>query len=730
MRRASAGTLVGIASLVLVLYLVNQDLERTSPGPLASVHARETDLAGGKGCDRCHGQDGGTMADACFDCHAEIGRDIEAGEGLHGSLIDSTLAETCRTCHLEHHGDDVAPITARSFALAGIEDSTQFDHTLLGYQLEGTHKELACTDCHNWAEIPILPKDATRFMGLDRDCSTCHDDPHEGAMARECADCHGQEGAFEELTAFRHDRGLALDGAHGGLECADCHSGEYSVEAVAGHDPPPERTCEACHDSPHSSAFQSAFAAAGTASPEDGCAECHSNEAWVPASLDPDQHARTGFPLEVPHDDLECEECHDSTLTFDLRFPGRVADDCAACHDDPHAGQFAGRPRSSCIDCHSQDGFLPCTFGLESHAETAFALVGAHVETACEECHKGDPAIFVGTPSECSACHADAHRGAFATVSCAQCHDAQSFACSRFEDDPSLHERWAGFALDGAHLTAACEACHPRSATADPRTGRSLGFVADQVDGDPRACASCHSDPHLGVFSEATCDECHHTESFADVGAFDHSETGFGLDGAHAQTACARCHPPLQEPEADGRSFAHARDHFGGSACADCHTDAHRGEFGSDCARCHDTISFRRLPRGFEHGVETSFALEGAHAQASCSACHAARLVPDARGRTYEQALGTGCADCHADPHAGQFQKRSCDECHGTTRVWSADRFDHDRSRFHLDGEHRDLACAACHRQWPLPGGGRAVRYRPLGTSCKDCHGFGDGESR
>jgi len=53
-------------------------------------------------------------------------------------------------------------------------------------------------------------------------------------------------------------------------------------------------------------------------------------------------------------------------------------------------------------------------------------------------------------------------------------------------------------------------------------------------------------------------------------------------------------------------------------------------------------------------------------------------------------------------------------------------RFDHGDSRFPLDDRHAALDCAACHKPWPLPdslGGGTAVRYRPLGLTCKDCHG-------
>ena len=48
--------------------------------------------------------------------------------------------------------------------------------------------------------------------------------------------------------------------------------------------------------------------------------------------------------------------------------------------------------------------------------------------------------------------------------------------------------------------------------------------------------------------------------------------------------------------------------------------------------------------------------------------------------------------------------------------------FDHQRhSRFALDARHRRVPCAGCHRTVQTEFG-PAVRYKPLGTECKDCH--------
>jgi hypothetical protein len=91
----------------------------------------------------------------------------------------------------------------------------------------------------------------------------------------------------------------------------------------------------------------------------------------------------------------------------------------------------------------------------------------------------------------------------------------------------------------------------------------------------------------------------------------------------------------------------------------------------------------------------------------------------------------TACSACHADPHVGQFASggpTDCARCHASTDSFEKLAFDHDRdARFRLDEGHKNLACAACHVRVPVDrgetaGGGSTVRYKPLGTSCADCH--------
>lgn len=711
MKAALIKVAVAATSLAIVAYLVVLDLPKATPGPLTPVHARLPELQGLDGCAVCHGGDGRSLAEACLDCHAPIAQDIELGTGLHGAPLDQPVAQ-CGACHVEHHGDAL-PLTGElAFTRAGVAGPAGFDHALVGYLLEGVHTSQACDACHRSVDHAWIPDGLQRFGGLDRNCAGCHEDPHEAPMLRGCADCHGQSLPFAELDGFVHAAEHPLIGGHAGLRCADCHTGSYAVEAVAGVSPPVSRTCADCHEDPHSQAFLEHEDAPEGAS----CANCHGLDAWLPAELTDVQHSRSGFPLEEPHDTVACADCHAPSAAFAARFPGRRQDECASCHSDPHGGQFAGGPLSSCIDCHGRTSFADCTFGVEEHALTPFPLTGAHATTDCQACHGATLTEFRGLTSTCADCHGDAHRGAL-EGSCDQCHGTTAFrdVLSSFD-----HQGATGFALAGAHGAASCESCHPRSAMAD-RHGRTLGFVAEHSPGDTGRCATCHDDVHQGTFGAQDCADCHGFEHFAPAREFDHAAAGFPLEGAHAQTACATCHPA----DADApRGFAHASSHFGGTTCAACHEDAHRPTLGTDCASCHDTLTFRAVTRGFDHERDTRFALVGVHSAISCAECHPPQLQG---ARSFGHAQGTSCADCHADPHAGQFREArgatDCAACHGTGGPWSSVTFDHAASAFPLDETHAALACAACHQPSSLRSGREVVRYKPIAHSCADCHG-------
>jgi hypothetical protein len=144
------------------------------------------------------------------------------------------------------------------------------------------------------------------------------------------------------------------------------------------------------------------------------------------------------------------------------------------------------------------------------------------------------------------------------------------------------------------------------------------------------------------------------------------------------------------------------------------------------CARCHVQTSFRALAAAFDHHLWTGWRLEGAHGAARCSACHAPLADADVLGRTWARARGRRCADCHADPHAGQFATggaTDCAACHRSVAKFTDTVFRHDlHSRFRLGEAHAGLPCSACHKR-ERRGDVEWVRYRPLGIECVDCHG-------
>src|SRR5690606_41032413 len=111
-------------------------------------------------------------------------------------------------------------------------------------------------------------------------------------------------------------------------------------------------------------------------------------------------------------------------------------------------------------------------------------------------------------------------------------------------------------------------------------------------------------------------------------------------------------------------------------------------------------------------------------------ASHCARShVPEThRVQAFDHALArtTGCGSCNPSdaPHGGQFEGADCASC-PVTATFRVAAFDHTRTPFPLAGAHARVACGACHRSEPRPGGAMLVRYRPLGVECTDCHGGG-----
>jgi Cytochrome c7 and related cytochrome c len=253
--------------------------------------------------------------------------------------------------------------------------------------------------------------------------------------------------------------------------------------------------------------------------------------------------------------------------------------------------------------------------------------------------------------------------------------------------------------------TFLCLDCHQEIATRlKQKRGLHPVFMAE-----PKAsCVRCHSE-HNGInFSLLHWD--------ATPAKFNHSATGFPLDGMHAGLACNKCHNPaaITGPERaslKSKDFLHT--YLGLSrSCASCHEDKHKGQLGPNCAQCHNNTDWKDA-RNFDHS-KTKFALTGAHRQTPCQKCH----VPDSAGVVKFVGLKFDrCASCHTDPHRGEF-KQGCESCHNSA-TWKRSsfvaQFDHSKTKYPLVGKHQEVACEACHHNGDFKA---PVAH----NACTDCH--------
>ncbi|MCB9899583.1 MAG: hypothetical protein H6825_16370 [Planctomycetes bacterium] len=774
-RHASPRLAATLGSLLLVAVAFALEWDNTSPGALARVHGRESDLQGPESCASCHGDafGGASMDGACLECHEAIAAQIDAHEGLHGIQDVSG----CARCHEDHHGEGFPLVNRVAFARAGVPDVESFEHAGLGFALEGLHDRLECVKCHENVHADPLPKDAMRFGGLSETCVACHEDEHKGSYGNDCAHCHGQEQAFDDVAGFAHTEICPLVGSHADVECIECHADDspFAVSLLVHEEtrPPRERECVSCHESPHRDTFLEGVAdERGLSDEESTCRGCHAaahaDFAALPTEPVAKVHDASGFALVGPHAGLRCDQCHLDIGTavfaeggaeaFAARFPGRTEDACVACHADPHGGQFDPVHDGRCLDCHGREDFHPTTFDVERHAATAFPLEGAHAEAECQACHEQPqpevPREFVGTTSQCKDCHASPHRASFVAraavalavaepaQSCAACHDTKrkGFLGRPLADGEGWHAA-SGFPLEKPHAGLECKQCHEGFGLADAVRWLADG-TTDVPVRDPDTCQACHEDVHRGQFADGPfadggCLQCHARTRFVPA-RFDlaqHALCDFPLRGSHQAVGCDRCH----EVPAPGalRVFADTPED-----CASCHVDVHGGLFDRDdlprrvegregCARCHTEEAFRSTraaPVAFDHALWADYPLQGAHARASCDGCHVAPRGTDFGSVTFGSVRGTTCVACHDDVHLGQFDvdgATDCERCHTVAESFAELVFDHDTTSFPLDARHVGVACDACHMSVDVPGYGPVTRYRPLGNQCNDCHAAG-----
>lgn len=405
-----------------------------------------------------------------------------------------------------------------------------FDHHLTDFPLRGQHARTACENCH---------KKGKKFREAPGRCHACHKDadPHRGRLGKhekKCQVCHRETG----WTAILFDHSLTdfdLTGKHKKTDCASCHPNDRYAKTP--------QDCYSCHRLNDSHGGGNGKK----------CKKCHSTRAWD--DLDFDHDTETDFPLRGEHRDLSCQRCHKKDP-----YKVELKTGCVNCHreDDVHKG----RNGRKCKDCHSPKGWRHTRFDHDH--DTDFPLRGKHKKAKCIACHKRNPKEHE-TDTACIACHRvdDVHKGQQGKE-CQRCHNERGWQHRvRFDHDLTR------FPLLGLHAVTPCEECHLSGAYRDAET----------------RCHSCHreDDEHRGRLG-LDCERCHTPNSW-ELWKFDHNaQARFKLKHKHAKQHCYACHRRKVKKVASVPR-----------PCDACHAadDAHNGQFGSNCERCHTTRSFR-----------------------------------------------------------------------------------------------------------------------------------------
>jgi hypothetical protein len=195
-----------------------------------------------------------------------------------------------------------------------------------------------------------------------------------------------------------------------------------------------------------------------------------------------------------------------------------------------------------------------------------------------------------------------------------------------------------------------------------------------------------------------------------------HNAIAFKLEGAHAATPCISCHK--KEKEWQFRNLD--------KGCAGCHENIHQGFIAEKyipegkCDKCHVTSGWNKVT--FDHKI-TTFELKGKHQEKSCRDCHF-RKGPDNKTIQQFSNMTGNCENCHADVHQKQFDlkgKAECTSCHGGFDNWKADRFNHNSTRFKLDGGHKGVNCKKCHHENKI-NSVPFIQYKNTGMQCTNCH--------
>ncbi len=205
---------------------------------ISTLHGR---LPGVTKCQNCHPEHNGADADLTLLPYLNVDHYLLAGFSLEkhvtnydGSSMnceschtqDVNLIETidCVECHSGYDHDYIASHIEK-FGKACAECHDGSDRMLTGFvhepyfSLQGGHRELECSQCHN----------KEQYVDLASTCNSCHEEPevHAGVFGTTCENCHSAI-AWVPAQLKQHAFGLQ----HGGEpidDCQTCHTETFTA---------------------------------------------------------------------------------------------------------------------------------------------------------------------------------------------------------------------------------------------------------------------------------------------------------------------------------------------------------------------------------------------------------------------------------------------------------------------------------------------------------------------
>ncbi len=203
-------------------------------------------------CSNCHSVNTSNATSICYDCHANN----------FNSAPEHTAQNYPHTCEDCHNTTDWK--------------ETTFDHNNTSFALTGAHTNTDCASCHS-----------TGYAGTSSACSDCHitdfnnstNPNHKNlSLSTNCESCHTTNLDWQPATFSVHNDFYVLQGAHVSLinDCASCHNGNYSNTPS---------NCYGCHQGNYNATSNPKHSTSGFGT---ACEDCHSQNAWQPATFDHD----------------------------------------------------------------------------------------------------------------------------------------------------------------------------------------------------------------------------------------------------------------------------------------------------------------------------------------------------------------------------------------------------------------------------------------------------------